>query len=219
MTIYDPSGEQKIISGRHLVNMNEKFNKEMNYLKSRAKKCNKIDSTTDRMKKLLIKRNNKINNYFNLICKWFEKNYSGKTIIIGYNVNWKKNVNMGKNNNRTFYQIPYKKLLEKLKFKMLQKGSKVVQNEESYTSKCDSLSLEEIKKQEEYLGKRVKRGLFSSAIRKLINADLNGAINIMRKHLAKIGIEIDVIYGKSIFNPQKVNIYQEVIQKFSITTG
>jgi len=64
-----------------------------------------------------------------------------------------------------------------------EKGIKVVENEESYTSKCDSINWEDVKKHDEYSGKRIKRGLFSSGKHVLINADVNGAINIMRKGL------------------------------------
>ena len=54
---------------------------------------------------------------------------------------------------------------------------------EAYTSKVDSLALEPICKQIKYLGKRVKRGLFQSSIGKVLNADINGAINILRKSI------------------------------------
>ena len=117
---------------------------------------------------------------------------------------------MGKKNNRTFYQIPYCRLLNKLKFKMSILGSEVIINEESYTSKCDALALEDIKKQDVYLGNRTKRGLFSSSTDRLINADLNGAINIMRKYLAQKKILMTKILGKSIFNPIRINIFHEV---------
>ena len=60
-------------------------------------------------------------------------------------------------------------------------GIKFQSHEESYTSKCDALALEPIGKHEEYLGRRVKRGLFRSSTGKVINADQNGALNILRK--------------------------------------
>ena len=59
--------------------------------------------------------------------------------------------------------------------------SDVTITEESYTSKCDALALEPVSKQTTYSGKRVKRGLFASAVGKVINADVNGALNILRK--------------------------------------
>ncbi len=78
---------------------------------------------------------------------------------------------------------------------------------ESYTSKCDSLALEIIGFHEKYLGKRHKRGLFKSSKNKLINADLNGAINIMRKY-----INLNEIKGKNLFNPKILNIWGDVVK-------
>ena len=209
MTIYDPSGMQHIISGRYLLKLNNKYNYLIDDLKSKAKKKNN-KLTTILIRKMLINRDNKINNYFNLIVKWITNMYSNKKIIVGYNLNWKKGVNMGKKNNRTFYQIPYCRLLNKLKFRMSSIGSEMILNEESYTSKCDALSLEHVKKQEKYMGTRKTRGLFSSSKHKYINADLNGAINIMRKYLLKNEILMEKIKGKSIFNPLRINIFREV---------
>jgi len=81
-------------------------------------------------------------------------------------------------------------------------------NEESYTSKCDALANEPIKFQETYLGKRTKRGLFSSSKNKLINADINGAINIMRKVFTNYENTCE-----RIFNPVRINIYREVLHQ------
>ena len=74
---------------------------------------------------------------------------------------------------------------------------------ESYTSKCDALGLEEIGYHEQYLGNRKNRGLFESSTHKLINADLNGAINIMRKY-----VKLENINIKNICNPSILKIYE-----------
>ena len=106
---------------------------------------------------------------------------------------------MGSTSNKLFYGIPYCKLLSKLKNKL--KDKEITLIEESYTSKCDSLGLEELRKKEEYMGKRIKRGLYSSSKGVLLNADINGAINIMRKKY-----KLEEIKGEKICNPLKVNI-------------
>ena len=138
---------------------------------------------------------------------WFKKTYAHKEkIIIGYNKEWKKGINLGRETNRKFYQIPFCTLLKKLKYAMSTVGVEVITVEESYTSKCDALSLEEVGCHKEYLGIRQKRGLFSSATKKYINADINGAINILRKYLSRMGIRITRVVGDGIFNPQKVTI-------------
>ena len=93
----------------------------------------------------------------------------------------KQNINLGKNNNRNFVLIPYGLFKQKLQSKCKLFGIDYIEVDEAYTSKCDALALEPIKKHKKYLGNRIKRGLFQSSIGKLIDADVNGAINILRK--------------------------------------
>ena len=117
-------------------------------------------------------------------------------IIIGYNPNWKTGVNMGRKMNDKFYKIPYRRLVNMLFYKGENIGINVKEVNESYTSKCDALELEAVCMHEQYSGERgpkeikskrkvtkikKSRGLFQSKIGVLINADVNGAINIMRK--------------------------------------
>ena len=102
-------------------------------------------------------------------------------LIVGYNAGWKQKSDMGKRNNQKFVQMPFARLTYYLKYKCEMVGIDFVKHEESYTSKCDALALEPIGKHEQYLGRRIKRGLFRSSTGKLINADHNGALNIMRK--------------------------------------
>jgi transposase len=86
-------------------------------------------------------------------------------------------------------------------------GIRVIEQEESYTSKCDSLALESIGKHESYLGRRVKRGLFQSSMGKLINADVNGAFNILRKVVGDShGCVSEIINRGFLYNPVKVRI-------------
>ena len=103
------------------------------------------------------------------------------TIVIGKNDNWKQEINLGKHLNQAFVQIPYDMFIRQLQYKCEEVGIKVVLTEESYTSKCSFLDMEEIKKQKQYKGKRIKRGLFQSEKGILINADVNGAYNIIRR--------------------------------------
>ena len=85
-------------------------------------------------------------------------------------------------------------------------GIKLIITEESYTSKCDSLSLESIEQHENYIGKRIKRGLFQSLTGRLINADVNGSINIMRKVVGDSEIISKIINSGWLFQPIRVNI-------------
>jgi putative transposase len=199
LSIYDPIGQSYIIPGNYLTSINYYYNKKIgDTQRKNNKKIFDIYQT---------KRKNIINNYFNLIIKWMENKYKDKkTIIIGYNKDWKNEVSLGSTQNMRFYKIPYCSLLNKIKDRFSDKNIAVILQEESYTSKCDSIGCEEIKKHDTYMGKRVNRGLFSSSKHVYLNADINGAINIMRK---LIDIK-DIENNKKIFNPQKINIFREV---------
>jgi transposase len=83
-------------------------------------------------------------------------------------------------------------------------GIRLTLTEESYTSKCDSLSLEKVCKHESYLGDRIKRGLFQSGTGKLLNADVNGGVNIMRKVVDDSYVS-KIINRGLLFNPIKVD--------------
>jgi IS605 OrfB family transposase len=203
LTIYDPTGEQYIIKGGTIKSINNFYNLKIDYLNSiNKKKYNK--SSYKRLNSLLKERENKINGHINKIIDVLIKQYKDKEVfIIGYNTNWKNKVNIGKKNNRIFNQIPYKRIIEKLDEKLKCINKKLIITRESYTSKCDALALEGIEKQETYLGKRTKRGLFMSSKGKLLNADINGAINIMRKK-----IKLNEIKGKGLLNPKVIKIYE-----------
>jgi IS605 OrfB family transposase len=88
-------------------------------------------------------------------------------IVIGYNKNWKDSISLGKKTNQKFVQIPYLNFLNYLKYKCQLSGINLIETEESYTSKCDALAFEKIGKHENYSGKRIKRGLFQSGIKKI----------------------------------------------------
>ena len=203
MAIYDPNGKQYIIKGGTLIGINEYFNKKIDERKSIIKKTNNKE-TCKYIRNLLIKRKNVIDSYFRqIINKLYEKYKYKEKIIIGYNENWKTKSNMGKRMNRKFYEIPFKKLLLKMRDKF---KNRIEEINESYTSKTDSLNMEKIGKNKEKSGERIRRGLYSSKKKKLINADINGAINIMRKYYDKENIKFTEIKGENLFNPEKINV-------------
>nr|DAW04127.1 MAG TPA: putative transposase [Caudoviricetes sp.] len=107
------------------------------------------------------------------------------SLVIGYNQGWKQDINLGKKVNQKFELMPFYKFLDMLKYKCITKGITVKIQEESYTSKCSFLDNEEVCKHVSYLGKRVKRGLFRSSTGAEINADINGAYNILVKAIGK----------------------------------
>ena len=203
LTIYNPTGRQHIIKGGTVLSINHFYNKKIDELNSINKKIHD-KSSYNRLYSLLEERKNKINGHFNKIINKIVETYKEKEVfIIGYNPNWKNKTDMGKKNNRNFYQIAYKQFIDKLDEKLKCINKKMILVKESYTSKCDALGLEEIGYHEHYLGNRKKRGLFESSTHKLINADLNGAINIMRKY-----IKLENINIKNVCNPTVLKIYE-----------
>ena len=186
-----------LINGRPLKSINQFYNKKLAKLKScRDLKKNK-NVNANKIISLANKRNNKIKDYLHktsrkLVNHLVSNNVS--KIVIGHNKNWKQDINLGKSNNQKFVQIPFNMFIHMVTYKAQLEGIEVIQREESYTSKCSFLDNEEICKHETYKGKRIKRGLFRSYDGRLINADLNGALNILRKEIPNVfneyGIEV-----------------------------
>lgn len=170
-----------IINGKPLKSINQFYNKKVSNLKSKLKNGKK---TSKRIKTLTDKRGNKIKDYLHkastlLVNQLVSEDIN--TLIIGNNKGWKQDINLGKCVNQKFVQIPHSTFIKMLEYKCKLRGINTVITEESYTSKCSFLDNEGIKKQKEYKGKRIKRGLFKSSDGSLINADLNGSLNILRK--------------------------------------
>lgn len=194
-----------IINGRVIKSVNQWYNKK------KAKLMSFIGNkgTSNRIRRITLFRNcwieDKLHKISRYIVNFCRSNNIG-TIIIGLNKEWKQEINIGKRNNQHFISIPHSKLIEKIVYKAKFLGINVVIHEESYTSKIDHLAFEPLKKQESYLGRRKKRGLFQSSIGKLINADINGAIGIARKVVGDSCINM-IIDSGFVFNPIRVNIF------------
>jgi putative transposase len=115
---------------------------------------------------------------------------------------------MGRKNNEKFLSIPHSKLIQYIKYRAELNGIEVILHEESYTSKCDALALEPVKKHTRYLGKRINRGLFQSSTGKLINADVNGALNILRKSVSGDSLIKEIIGRRAVFRPVRIYPYK-----------
>lgn len=172
-----------LYSGKFLKSYNRNFNRQLAKLQS-IKDKQGTKKATKRMQNLYEKRDryfeDAFHKYSRMIVNYLVENRIGN-LVVGYNAGWKQSVNIGKRNNQKFVQIPFARLVSYLEYKCRMTGIRFVKNEESYTSKCDALAKEEIRKHKSYLGKRVKRGLFRSSTGRYINADVNGAVNILRK--------------------------------------
>ena len=126
------------------------------------------------------------------------------TLVIGHNKGQKQSIELGGITNQNFVFIPFYKLIKMIKYKAEEVGILVIEQEESYTSKCSFPDSEEVKKHSVYLGKRILRGLFETATGLIINADVNGVYNIIKKAFPKIKFLVDGIEGVRL-HPVRVN--------------
>ena len=180
-----PSDKPLIVNGRPLKSINSYYNKNKSRLQSLLKDGRK---TSNRIQSLTLKRNNKITDYLHKASKMFVNQLVSKGIadvVVGYNKEWKQGINIGKVNNQNFVSIPHYRLLNMLTYKCELEGIALHITEESYTSKCSFLDSEAVCKHDVYKGKRIKRGLYRSSQGTLINADVNGALNILQKAIGK----------------------------------
>lgn len=199
-----------IVNGRILKSINQWYNKKIGKLKSirtngkDVRKDKEYFKNTKQIIKLTEYRNDTINDYLNKISK-FVVDYCVKkgigVICVGELKGLKTSIKLCKRQNQQITQIPLNTLKNKLKYKAELNNIEVRIENEAYTSKCDALGLEEIKKHETYLGQRICRGLFKS-VRGLINADVNGALNILRKVIGD-GF-ISLLDRAILFNPIKI---------------
>lgn len=206
-TLVTNDGKSVLVNGRIIKSINQYYNKE----RARLQQFVGDRGTSKRIEKLTFKRNNKVDDYIHkasrFIVDYCAKNKIGN-IVIGQNKEWKQNVDIGKNNNQKFVSIPHSKFVQMVQYKAEEVGISVTLQEESYTSKCDALAKEEVGKHDTYLGKRVKRGVFHSSTGKYINADVNGALNILRKVIGDRFVSHLVSNRGLADNPVRINPYK-----------
>ena len=202
--------ENVIINGKPVKSINQFYNKQVAKYKSiQDTKCK--TAYTNKLRTLRIKRENKLNDYLHKTSRYIVNHLvtnNINTLIIGYNKEWKQETNISKVNNQKFIQIPYLKLIHQLQYKCKLEGINVIIQEESYTSKSsfiDNDFIPTFKSTTElnykFSGKRVFRGLYKSSSSRLINADLNGSLNILRKAVPNA---FDECYGIEVCSTPKV---------------
>jgi putative transposase len=178
-----------LINGKIIKSVNAKYNKDCASLRSHGKGAH--------LKSKSIKRFDWINNYLHNASRFIINhaiNTNSGVIVIGHNTGWKKESNIGKVNNQKFVSIPHSKLIAKIEYKAQEVGIKVIVREESYTSKASALDLDNIpnygdKSEKVFSGRRVKRGMYKTKSGRLINADVNGGLNILRKEIGDYFIQ------------------------------
>lgn len=181
-----PGETPLVYSGKSVKSWNYYYNKSVSYYKSILSTVNKgkRKGWSKRLERITFKRDMKIQDYFHKVSRGIVNYLVSRninTLIVGNNQGWKQNTNLGKIGNQNFIQIPFLKLIKMLEYKCRLVGINFYVVTEEYTSKCSFLDQEGIQKHDQYLGKRIYRGLFRTSNGILINADVNGGYNILRK--------------------------------------
>jgi len=186
-----------LIKGKNIKAANQRFNQlKAHYLGilRQGKQPKEGSLTSKRLEQISNKRYSQIKDLFHKASAHIERialEEKIQTIIIGRNKNWKQESNMGAKNNQSFVSIPHGLLVQMITYKAERHGIKVILAEESYTSKAIFLDLDDLPVYGEkdatkvFSGKRMKRGLYRTKNGTLINADVNGAANIMRRTFEK----------------------------------
>ena len=197
-----------IFSGKHIKSKNAYYNKEIARLTSIVmKQCknSKHFRRTKQIIKLQTKRNNYIKDQIHKISKNIVElalTMDCNTIVIGDFSGIKQ-----ENHAKSFVQIPQQELVKKIKYKAELVGLKVIMVNESYTSGCSAIDLEEINKANYNKSRRITRGLFKTNNGMLINADVNGALNILRKYIKGIPRAIQVARDNGRLNhPLRIRV-------------
>jgi putative transposase len=175
----------RTVNGRPVKSINQFYNKRRAELQSQLGH----KGTSHRMERLTTRRTRRIDHELHMVSRRIIDLLVAEgigTLVIGKNPLWKQEVNLGRRTNQQFVCIPHARFIAMLSYKAELVGIRVIVSEESYTSKAsfldgDPLPVSGARDIPVFSGRRVKRGLYRAADGTPINADVNGAYNIIRK--------------------------------------
>ena len=214
-----------IIKGKVIKERNQYFNKrkaELSSILQKGKDSKHSEKHSKRLDAISVKRDRFFRDYFykishNILRYAVENDID--TIVVGKNQEWKQNIDNGKKNNQTFCSIPFARFTFIFKLLCAKYGIQYIETEESYTSQASFLDMDEIPthgvsdEKHHFSGKRVSRGMYNSSDGTKLNADINGASNIIRKAVptAFNNIEnLQYIVTASIWNFDKFYLKENV---------
>ena len=200
-------GDSFIIDGRRIKSINQWYNKENARLSS-IKDHQKINrKATTRQAILSAKRERRIQDFIYRASRYIVEyciDHSIGNIVVGYNDGFQDSPNLGKVNNQQFVMLPYGKFKSRIEYLCTLTGIIYSKQEESYTSKASFFDLDEIPvwnpdnpHRGVFTGERIKRGLYRRANGQKLNADVNGALNILRKSNV---VDLSVLYSRGVVN-------------------
>jgi putative transposase len=186
LTSDKPGFVPRVVNGRPVKSINQFYNTR------RAEWQSKLGTTgtSRRLERLTTQRSRRIAHYLHTASRRLIDLLVVEgigTLVIGKNEGWKQEIALGTRNNQNFVQVPHARFVQMLTYKAELVGIRVVVTEESYTSQASFLDADPLPVYgtpdpvPTFSGRRVKRGMYRAADGTPINADVNGAYNILRK--------------------------------------
>ena len=217
LTCVSTTGTSFIIDGKHTKSLNRWYNKKVSTIKE-GKLLTKapVGFWSKKLAHLTEKRNRQmreaVNKAVRLVINHCLENNIG-TIVFGWNQGQKQESNLGSKNNQKWVQVPTARLKERISQLCKQYGIRFIETEESYTSKASFVDGDCLPKYGERpdswmpSGKRVKRGLYRTALNWYLNADCNAAGNILRKVATMLGLNLSGVGRVQLTAPQRVSLW------------
>jgi len=208
------AGTSFILDGRKIKSINRQWNKRKAYLQAILMKQKQKKYFSNLLRRITLKRNNRVEDCLKKTARYiinFCIDNNIGTVVCGYNLDFKREINLGKNTKQNFVQISFGKLRSQLKTLCKHYAMKYIEQEESYTSKASFLDLDDIPifdAEKPYTGKfsgrRIKRGLYRAKNGRIINADVNGAANILRK--SKQNFDFEELCSGLLDSPLRIRL-------------
>lgn len=206
-----------VVKGSQLKSINQGYNRLIAKAQSKLPANQKTSQHIHRLwRNRELKLQSELHKITSFLSLYFDE-MAIETVFIGKNQGWKQEVSLRKKVNQSFTQIPFNTFISQLTYKCLAKGIKVVEQEESYTSKASFLDEDEIpvyknvQTKPQFSGKRISRGLYQSKDGRVLNVDVNGSYNILVKGLLSLG----KILNKEVvsFHTRSLKDWQSVSNK------
>jgi putative transposase len=212
LTCVSNAGTSLIVDGLHLKSLNRWYNKQVSTMKDGKPQ----GFWSKRLAAITEKRNRQMRDAVNKAARQVInhclENQIG-TVVFGWNKGQKDSANMGRKTNQKFVQVPTARLKDRIEQICQQCGIQFIETEESYTSKASFVDADQLptfgEKPEGWQasGKRTKRGLYQTAQNWYINADCNGAANILRKVSMTLGLDLSRVSRGALTRPQRIKLW------------
>lgn len=212
LTCVSNQGTSFIVDGRKLNSLNQFYNKRVATIKQGKSQ----GFWNEQLAALTERRNRQVRDAVNKATRIVINhclNHRIGTVVFGWNQRNKDGIELGKKNNQEFVQIPTARLKERMKQLCEQYGIQFVETEESYTSKASFLDNDSLpvfgSKPEGWKssGKRVKRGMYRTKYGEFVNADANGAANILRKVEIQLDLDLAKVSRAFLTAPSRVFLW------------